>query len=278
MELQLCKFVAHLEEDVLQFSSIKGYLSAIRRLQILGGMGDPFVASWPLLEAALHGVKLRRAKSKESRPRTRMPVTPTVLHNLRGVWEKEGQKFDNIMLWAACCMCFFGFLRSGEVCVPSMKEYDAEQHLSVGDVALDSVKSPSLVRVSIKASKTDPFRRGVNVFLGKTNNDLCPVAAVGAYLACHGSKPGLFFIFQSSSPLSREMFVRRVRAARSEAGVEATQYSGHSFRIGAATVAAAVRIEDCMIKALGRWDSAAYLSYIHIPRERLAAVSGRLAQ
>ena len=87
-------------------------LSAIRRLQILGGMGDPFVASWPLLEAALRGVKLRRAKSKESRPRTRMPVTPTVLRNLKGVWE-ERQKFDNIMLWAACCMCSFGFLRSG---------------------------------------------------------------------------------------------------------------------------------------------------------------------
>ena len=77
-------------------------------------------------------------------------------------------------------------------------------------------------------------------------NDLCPVAAVGAYLACRGSEPGPFFIFQSSSPLSREMFVRRVRAALSEAGVEATQYSGHSFRIGAATVAAAVGIEHTL--------------------------------
>jgi hypothetical protein len=51
-----------------------------------------------------------------------------------------------------------------------------------------------------------------------------------------------------------------------------------SFRIGAATVAAAVGVEDCMIKVLGRWDSAAYLSYVCIPREQLAAVSGRLAQ
>jgi hypothetical protein len=102
--------------------------------------------------------------------------------------------------YALGCMLyvFFGFLRSGEVCTHSMKEYDADQHLSVGDVALDAVKSPSLVRVSIKASKTDPFRRGVNVFLGKTDNDLCPVAAVGAYLACRGSKPGPFFIFLQS--------------------------------------------------------------------------------
>ena len=98
VELQLCKFVANSEEDGLQFSSIKGYLSAIRRLQIFGGMGDPFVATWPLLEATLCGVKLCRVKSKESCPRTRLPITPTVLHKLRGIWEMDGQKFDNIML------------------------------------------------------------------------------------------------------------------------------------------------------------------------------------
>ena len=69
-----------------------------------------------------------------------------------------------------------------------------------------------------------------------------------------------------------------MRAALSEAGVEASQFAGHSFWIGVATVAAAVGVEDCMIKALGRWDNATYLSYICIPRERLAAVSGRLAQ
>ena len=79
------------------------------------------------------------------------------------------------MLWAACCLCFFGFLRSGEVTVPSLKEYDSEGHLSVGDVALDSQRDPSVVRVHIKQSKTDPFRRGVFIYLGKTENDLCPV-------------------------------------------------------------------------------------------------------
>ena len=56
-----------------------------------------------------------------------------------------------------------------------------------------------------------------------------------------------------------------------------TKYSGHSFRIGAATTAAAVGVEDSMIKTLGRWKSAAYLAYVRIPWKRLAAVSARLA-
>ena len=87
------------------------------------------------------------------------------------------------MLWAACCMCFFGFLRSGEVTVPSAKEYDPGGHLSEGDVTLDNVSAPTLLQVRIKASKTDPFRKGVVVYLGRTDNDLCPVGAVAAYLA-----------------------------------------------------------------------------------------------
>ena len=156
-EGQLCLFVAHLANEGLKHSSIKGYLSAIRRLQIVGSLGDPFVASWPLLKCTLKGVKLRQAKSLATRPKSRLPITPTILRHLRQFWEKDSRNTDNIMLWAACCTCFFGFLRSGEVTVPSMKSYDPGCHLSAGDVSLDSLTSPKVVGVHIKASKTGPF-------------------------------------------------------------------------------------------------------------------------
>ena len=276
-EDQLCSFVAHLAEEGLQHSSVKGYLSAIRHLQILGGMGDPFVASWPLLEYTLKGLKLQQARRKSLRSKTRLPITPIIMRQLREVWEMESSQPDKIMLWAACCTCFFGFLRSGEVTVPSQKDYDPEAHLSEGDVALDSLSSPTVVRVHIKTSKTDPFCKGVFVFLGITGNELCPVSAMSAYLAIRGRSPGPFFRFQSGVPLSRELLVKHVRAALRVKGVDDSKYSGHSFRIGAATTAAAVGVEDSMIKTLGRWESAAYLAYVRIPRERLAAVSARLA-
>lgn len=276
-EGQLCSFVAHLAEEGLQHSSVKGYLSAIRHLQILGGMGDPFVASWPLLECTLKGLKLKQAKCPSMRSKIRLPITPVIMRQLREVWEKENNHPDKIMLWAACCTCFFGFLRSGEVTVRSQKEYDPEAHLSDGDVSLDSQSNPSVVRVRIKASKTDPFRKGVFVFLGITGNDLCPVAAMAAYLVIRGRNPGPFFRFQSGVPLSRELLVRHVRAALREKGIDDTKYAGHSFRIGAATSAAAVGVEDSLIKTLGRWESSAYLAYVKIPRERLAAVSRKLA-
>ena len=70
-ENRLCLYVAHLADEGLQHSSIKGYLSAIRRLQIVRGLGDPFVASWPLLECTLKGIKLRQAGRAAARPRPR---------------------------------------------------------------------------------------------------------------------------------------------------------------------------------------------------------------
>ena len=55
------------------------------------------------------------------------------------------------------------------------KEYDPEADLSEGDVALDDLVNPTMVRVHIKASKTDPFRQGVFVYLGAMGNDLSSV-------------------------------------------------------------------------------------------------------
>ena len=181
------------------------------------------------------------------------------------------------MLWAACCLCYFGFLRAGEICVPSASEYDVGAHLSYGDIAVDSLLNPSSIEVNIKASKTDPFRTVVKLFIGRTGNALCPVAAVLAYLAARGNKPGPLFNFADGKPLTKERFVHHTREALSQAGINASNYAGHSFRIGAATVAAAVGIQDSTIKMLGQWKSEVYQLYIHTPREHLAALTPRLA-
>ena len=68
-----------------------------------------------------------------------------------------------MLIWAACCLCFFVFLRAGEMTVPGDKEYDPRTHLSLGDIVLDESRSPSLVRVTIKQSMMDPFRKGVDI-------------------------------------------------------------------------------------------------------------------
>ena len=102
------------------------------------------------------------------------------------------------------------FLWFSEIVVPSMSAYDPSVHLSFGDVTLDSREAPTLAQVTIKASKTDPFRKDVAIYLGRTKNELCPVTAVATYLAARGGTPGPFFRFRNGRPMTRESFVATV--------------------------------------------------------------------
>ena len=170
-------------------------------------------------------------------------------------------------------VCFCGFLLSGEVVVPSQSSFDPAVYLCFGDVSVDNIDSPSLIQVRLKASKIDPFRKGVSVFLGVTGCSLCPVAAIFNYMVRLGSEAGPFFLFTDSSFLTRNRLVQEVRAAFTCAGVDSSLYSGHSFRIGAATTAAKRKVPDSTIKMFGWWESAAYTQYIRTPRETLASIS-----
>ena len=162
--------------------------------------------------------------------RARLPITPDILLALRGVWEARRKQHDPIMLWAACCLCYFGFLRAGEITVPSEAAYDPGVHLNFADVTADSISDPKLLRVKIKASKTDPFRQCVEIFIGRTGNKLCPVSAVLSYLAKRGSDKGMLFRYEDRRLLTRDRFVASVREALSAAGIDCKSYAGHSFR------------------------------------------------
>ena len=225
------------------------------------------------LEYVRKGMKRSAGPSPRAR---RLPITPELLSRIKQVWQGDPDRRDKAMLWAAATMCFFGFLRAGEVVVPSDRGFEASTHLSYQDVRVDSQAAPRYLEVRIKASKTDPFRKGVSVFLGRTDGVICPVAATLAYMVLRGSGGGPFFTFGDGRYLTRERFVTAVRGALRRAGVDPTPYAGHSFRIGAATTAAQKGVQESLIKTLGRWESAAYMVYIQTPQPTLCEVARTL--
>lgn len=268
-------YVSHLANKGLALSSIKVYLSAIRNLHVEAGLHSEWENQLtPRLQLVLRGIK--RAKASDPPTPARLPITIDIMRQIKAVLMKAPEKYDNILLWAACCLAFFGFLRCGEFTVPNQTGYDKDVHLSVNDIALDSRSFPTVVMVTIKQSKTDPFRQGVQLFLGKTGSDICPVSGILPFLAIRGSGQGPLFILKDRSLLTRQKFAALLSTTLSEAGIDDKRYATHSFRIGAATTAKEAGIADSQIKMLGRWKSNAYQIYIRTPQKDLAKLSKQL--
>ena len=110
-----------------------------------------------------------------------------------------------------------------------------------------------------------PFRRGCAIKIFKSNSSTCPHHAMDHYRKVTGEITPSTPLYQTGRfhPLSRAAVTTTLRQLLKKAGIDHAHYSSHSFRIGAATTAAAAGLPACVIKSLGRWTSNTYLTYIH---------------
>ena len=272
-EAILCYYIACLGQEGLVHATIKTYLAGVRQLQLASGFPDPGLTGLPQLQQVLKGVRVEQGKRGRA-PRPCLPITPNILRRMRALWLEGTPSADSLMLWSVASLAFFSFW---ELTVPEGVTFDPASHLCYWDLSVNRKVDPSIVAIYLKHSKTDPYHRGVRITVGRTGTELCPVVALLAYLAQKGLGVVPLFKWQSGTPLYRNQLVKEVRAVLTRAGLPAASFAGHSFRIGAATTAATVGVEDSLIQTLGRWKSSAYLLYIRLDPSKLAAVSRTLA-
>ena len=151
-------------------------------------------------------------------------------------------------------------------------------HLQYEDVAVDHRNNRRMLTIQIKQSKTDPFRQGVTLWLGKTDCAVCPVTGILPYLPARGSRPGSLFITSKGAYLTRQSFHTQLSALLVKAGLPQKQFNTHSFRISAPTSAQAAHISDVHIQAMCRWRSNTYQLYIKTPPTEMASFSKTIAQ
>lgn len=230
----------------------------------------------PRVQQVVRGIRKRQA-ILGGPPKVRLPITINIMVKIKAILSYELHKYQNIMMWAACSIAFFGFLRCSEFTVPSQDGYDPHAHLSYHDVAVDNRTTPTFLTLQLKQSKTDPFRAGVSLTLGKTDKEVCPVTALMPYLAVRGPREGPLFITETHNYLTQPMFRSELKELLQQAGLHTEEYNTHSFRVGAATTAKSVGISDNHIKVLGQWQSDAYQRYIRSSTKDLMHFSKMLA-
>lgn len=102
-----------------------------------------------------------------------------------------------------------------------------------------------------------------------------PVLSLGTYLLVRGEEPGFLFaamrrersgnlFMDVSKRMDADAFLCRFRTDLCEAGVDAAEWIGtHSFKRGGVQLLRQLGVDDCTIKARGRWVTmAVYWAYV----------------
>jgi len=159
-------------------------------------------------------------------------------------------------------LAFFGFLRCSEFTSTSTT-FDPSAHPCVSDITLHS---PDTLIFSLKRSKTNQSGPAVPIFLFRLNSPLSPFESLQKLIhsksGSHALPSSPLFITESGLVASRFWFHHHLRLILTKSGIDPTHYSGHSFRIGAASSASSQGVADHTIQLLGRWSSQAYRLYV----------------
>ena len=255
----LAYFAADLSRQALAPSTIRVYTAAVAAIHRAQGLPDPSRHN-----SILALVKRGMSRVSQHRQATRNPITPRVLRRILQATQqfKHLCRQDRRMLRAAFCTAFSGFLRVSEFTSPSHRAFDPSLHTTLKDLQWHK----NHVSLFLKRSKTDQQGRGVSICLPKVPKSFCPFAALYKYgkhifTTTPWSTP--LFHFRNGRPLTRQSCCHHLRAALYSAGYNPMAYNTHSFRIGAATTAAAAGMSSKTIMRHGRWRSSAYKRYIH---------------
>ena len=184
-ETLLCYFVTSLAEGGCAPATIKTYLAAVRHAQIMRGHPEPRESSsLPRLCLVQNGVRRKRAEAGHL-PDCHLPITPSILRLLRpspasdrAIMNAFGGRLPH------CVSSVFPGGRDYSVCA-----FDPRMHLAWGDVSISD--NGRALRVLLKRSKTDQFMRGVEVFVGTTGNDICPIDDMREFVSRRGTATGV---------------------------------------------------------------------------------------
>lgn len=262
--LDLCNFIGYLFGKNYCPSTIHSHVSALSYVHKFMGIEDP-TASFIVTKMLKGCENLRKSVD------TRLPITKTILEKLIAALDLCIKEFAvRILLKAIFLLAFHAFLRLGEILVRSSEDFG--KVVQVQDVSFQIQNGvPTSVDLVLRHFKNIRNNQPVTISIetNRTNPQFCPVAILVTYLKHFNHLSGPLFQFQNGQPVPHNYVSKQLANVLTFVGINSKQYSGHSFRIGAATHATNLGFSEQYIRKMGRWHSNAVQKYIRISKFHL---------
>lgn len=253
----------------LSKKTLKRKVSALVSWHTDLGLDGSTIAS-PRVERIITGANRYHGVVSKPQP---LPITLPVLRRIvaciRANPASYGGPANAAGIIAAFCLAFACFMRMGEL---TYDAFDPRFDLKRGSVLREG---DSDWKLTIPASKTDPFRQGVTIVIPPGPHDICPRRALLDWFAHRPADMDAPLFDTDRQPFRRAHVCKMLDRALQNSGYVSTLFSGHSFRRGAATWAASVGLPAIDIKTLGRWSSDCYRLYVDAGPTRTAEVGKR---
>ncbi|XP_045587251.1 uncharacterized protein [Procambarus clarkii] len=245
----LANFLQSLLSRGLAFCSLSAYLAAIAFMFKLHGREDP--TRQFLVTQLLKGARIKA----HWLPARRLPLTRRLLHRLLGALQGVCcSTYKKTWYRALFSLTFYAYLRPGEVTYARKGQHTLRlDQITLSRTGIDIVFASykhSAGRTPTLNLSADPYSK------------YCPVRAMANYIERPGMEPGPIFQDETGAPVTRLDFTRVLRAAIRALGLPPNDYAPHSFRIGRAMQMSKDGLAPAAIRAVGRWKSDVFHSYV----------------
>lgn len=246
----LSLFIIYLSNQGKAPSTIASITSAIGYVHKLGGLPDPTTSQFVHKTLAI-------LKKQNPSVDARLPITLPILKALILVCDRYfAAPYHRALLKSMMSLAFFGFLRISEIAA------SPQGHHLMSDTVRFFPDRVDLILRSYKHSRGRPFCLRIQKHKDVT---ICPYLLLRQYVVLRGPLPGPLYTLNGTSAVPREWFNLSLKRCLQACHLNASAYTSHSFRIGAASHAAGQGFTDAQIRLMGRWNSDAFKKYIRTP-------------
>ncbi len=250
----IARFMAHLFNMGLKYSTILTHLSAIAFYHSVRGHEDPGNSFY--FKNLMLGIKPNSAGE-----RLILSINKSILYGIVGALSVVCSSSQEAILMKSVMLCmYYGYLRVGEALVSNLC---SDHTLKSENIRLCRREgSVCIVYLKLDSYKHNNGNTFWLVLQREVNIELCPVVALHDYIKIRPKMSGIFFIMGSGQALGRLWFVQHQKQTLHH--IDNSKYISHLVRVSGRTTDLALGgLSHEQIRLIGRWSSDAYHKYIH---------------